>query len=198
MAERTEPAERETCLPDSDEALVARLLVHDTDALAALYDRYARALLSLALRLLGDHRIAEEVVQECFVKLWRAPQQYQPERGRLLTWLLGVTHHRAIDELRRRRSEQRVIEAGLQEAIVQARVEEDPLQGMWREQQRESVGRALSALPPAQQQVLHLAYFEGMTQGEIADFLGEPLGTVKTRARLGMRKLRELTEVDRG
>jgi len=92
-------------LDEGDAILCARLHARDVGALEALYDRHARALFSLALRMLADYEAAEEVVQETFLKLWQRPDRYEPERGRLLTWLLGVAHHRAVDRLRRRRLE---------------------------------------------------------------------------------------------
>lgn len=179
-----------------DEVLVDRLHARDVRALEALYDRHARALFSLGLKMLGDSEAAEEVVQETFLKLWQQPGRYVAERGRFLSWLLGVAHHRAVDRLRRRRLElrysadRRVADLGSpppdpQEAFL------DSLRG-------EAVARAIRALPEAQRLVVELAYLRGMTQVEISDALGEPLGTVKTRLRLAMQKLRvsgELAEV---
>ena len=186
-------------LIDSDEVLVDRLRARDVGALEALYDRHARALFSLGLKMLGDHEAAEEVVQETFLKLWQQPARYVPERGRLLSWLLGVAHHRAVDRLRRRRLElrystdYRLSEVGSappdpQDAIL------DSLRG-------EAVAKAIRALPDAQRLVVELAYIRGMTQVEISELLGEPLGTIKTRLRLAMQKLRvsmELAELRPG
>jgi RNA polymerase sigma-70 factor (ECF subfamily) len=180
----------------TDEALMARLVLRDAGALEALYDRHARAVYSLALRLLADRAAAEEVVQDCFLKLWRAPHTYQPQRGKPLTWLLGITHHRAVDELRRRRVERRVVEHTVNGDTHEFAISEDPLQALWRDADRETVTNALGALPPEQRLVLQLAYYDGMTQVEIADRLSQPLGTVKTRMRLGLRKLRSLAGVD--
>lgn len=189
-------AERQPSYADcTDEELMALLLSRDPRALEALYDRHARALFSLATRVLGDRASAEEVVQECFLKLWRAPHLYLPERGRPLAWLLGMTHHRAVDELRRRRNERRMLESANGEVWLGR--EEDPEERAWVGLESQSIARALESLPAPQRQVLHLAYFEGMTQTEIATYLSEPLGTVKTRVRLAMRKLRSLAEVDR-
>lgn len=176
----------------SDEELMARLAERDTRALEVLYDRHARALYSLALRILGEPAAAEEVVQECFLKLWRAPERYQARRGRPLAWLMGVTHHRAVDELRRRRTERRLLDGHAARAVVEHGP--DPEQEVSANLEREKLGRALSNLPEAQRLVLRLAYFEGMTQAEIAERLGEPLGTIKTRARLAMQKLRAFKE----
>ena len=177
----------------SDEELMARLARRDQRALEALYDRYARALYALALRLLGERSAAEEVVQECFLKVWHAPDRYQASRGRPLTWLLALAHHRAIDELRRRRNEQRLANASIDGEAAASTIIEGPETQVWSTLEREELARALAALPPAQQEVLRLAYFEGLTQTEIARHLGEPLGTIKTRVRLAMQKLRAAT-----
>ncbi len=176
-----------------DETLCARIRARDVRALEALHERHGRALFSLALRMLAESEAAEEVVQETFLKLWQQPDRYRPERGRLLPWLLGVAHHRAVDRLRRRRLEQRynanprLAEFGSpppdpQDTFV------DTLRG-------EAIARALRTLPEAQRQAVELAYVRGMTQVEIAQFLGEPLGTVKTRLRLAMQKLRGSAEL---
>ena len=175
-------------LAEPDEVLVERLHARDVGALEVLYDRHARALFSLAVKMLGDHEAAEEVVQETFLKLWQQPDRYVSGRGRLLSWLLGVAHHRAVDRIRRRRLEQRystdhrLTEFGSpppdpQDAFI------DSLRG-------EAVARAIRGLPEAQRRAVELAYVHGMTQVEIAALLGEPLGTVKPRLRLAMQKLR--------
>lgn len=171
-----------------DDGLVARLLLRDVQALELLYERHARALFSLALKMLAEVEAAEEVVQETFLKLWQRPEAFAPERGRLVSWLLGVAHHRAVDRLRRRRLElrystdYRLVDIrdgppGPEEALL------DSLRG-------DAIVRALQTLPEAQRRVVDLAYVGGLTQVEIADALGEPLGTVKTRLRLAMQKLR--------
>src|SRR5712691_3566409 len=177
----------------TDEALVALLGSRDVHALESLYARHARAVYSLALKMLGDPTAAEEIVQECFLKLWRQPELYLPERGKLLSWLLGVTHHRAVDQLRRRKLEQRFVSDG--DLEPQAGGDGDPELQAWGRFQSEAVGRALASLPPSQRLALELAYLRGMTQAEIAASLGEPLGTIKTRTRLAIQKLRALPEL---
>ena len=177
----------------SDEGLVELLGRRDVAALETLYGRHARAVYSLSLKMLGDPAAAEEVVQEAFLKLWRQPHLYQAERGKLLPWLLGVTHHRAVDQLRRRRLEQRHTVDG--EFDPPAGGEGDPEQHAWGRFRVEAVGRALAMLPPSQRVALELAYLRGMTQAEIAAALGEPLGTIKTRMRLAMQKLRAVPEL---
>ena len=177
----------------ADEVLAELIARREVAALEALYHRHARAVYSLALKMLADPAGAEEIVQECFLKLWRQPELYQARRGRLLPWMLGVAHHRAIDRLRRRRLEQRHAIDGLPD--VPSNGEGDPERHVWGRFQVEAVGRALAELPPTQRQVLELAYLRGMTQTEIATSLGEPLGTIKTRMRLAMQKLRAVPEL---
>ncbi len=176
-----------------DESLVLLLHQRDVRALEPIYARHTRAVYSLALKILADPTVAEEVVQECFLKLWRQPELYQPERGKLISWLLGVTHHRAIDLIRRRRLEQRYAVDG--EVDAPTGREADPEQLVWGRFQVEAVGRALATLPASQRLTLELAYLHGMTQVEIATSLGEPLGTIKTRMRLAMQKLRAVPEL---
>jgi RNA polymerase sigma-70 factor, ECF subfamily len=174
-----------------DETLVRLLVQQDVLALEALYHRYSRPIFSLALKILGDREVVEEVVQEVFLRLWTRAFGYDPQRGKLLSWLLTITHHRAIDELRRRRTQPEV--EGLQEQL--AAVEEsdaDPSRSLTQVEEREAVQRALAQLPEAQRKPIQLAYYGGLTQVEIAQLLNEPLGTIKTRMRLGMQKLRVL------
>jgi len=174
-----------------DEALVRLLVLQDVRALETLYQRYSRPIFSLALKILGDREVVEEVVQEVFLRLWTRAQGYNAERGKLLSWLLTITHHRAIDELRRRRTQPET--DGLQEQLAAAEQPEgDPSASLAQVEEREAVQRALAQLPPAQRKPIEMAYYGGMTQVEIALALHEPLGTVKTRMRLGMQKLRGL------
>jgi RNA polymerase sigma-70 factor (ECF subfamily) len=177
----------------ADEELVSLLGRRDVRALEILYSRHARAVYSLSLKMLGEPAAAEEIVQECFLKLWRQPELYQADRGKLLSWLLGVTHHRAVDQLRRRRLEQR--HTINEEVQPSADGGTDPEQHLWGRFQMEAVERALADLPPSQRLALELAYLGGMTQVEIAASLGEPLGTIKTRMRLAMQKLRAMPEL---
>ncbi|MGH2351555.1 MAG: sigma-70 family RNA polymerase sigma factor [Chloroflexota bacterium] len=174
-----------------DDTLVRLVVQQDVRALEALYQRYSRPIFSLALKILGDREVVEEVVQEVFLRLWTRAFGYDPQRGKLLSWLLTITHHRAIDELRRRRSQPEV--DGLQEQL--AAIEEtdaDPSKSFAQVEEREVVQQALAQLPEAQRRPIQLAYYGGLTQVEIAHVLKEPLGTIKTRMRLGMQKLRLL------
>jgi RNA polymerase sigma-70 factor (ECF subfamily) len=181
----------------SDEELVALLAARDVTALDTLYGRHARATFALALKLLGDRELAEEVVQESFLTLWRRSDAFVPQRGRFLPWLLGVTHHRAVDVLRHRQLEaRRRVDADVVQ-VVDASVGADPEACAWDQARAEAVGRALATLPQEQRRALELAYYGGLSQSEIARALREPLGTVKTRIRLGMQKLRDSIEMQR-
>ncbi|MBA2277670.1 MAG: sigma-70 family RNA polymerase sigma factor [Chloroflexia bacterium] len=166
----------------------------DARAIEVLYDRYNRIVFSFALRIVGDRQIAEELLQEVFFRVWRQAATFTDRRGSFVTWLLSITHNMAIDELRRRR---RRPQRADQEDPVQVlanlpdrgnSVEHD----VWLNSLRDQVNVAMEALPAAQRDALELAYFRGLTQREIADELGQPLGTIKTRMRLGLRKLRDI------
>lgn len=177
----------------------------EAEALEALYDRYSSLVFSVGLRMLRDPQLAEDVVQEVFVRLWRQPASFDPERGRFISWLMSVTRNRALDELRRisrrTRTEDRESDEHPLDALPTHDRMDDPVLGVELLEQREVVQAAMTRLPPEQRRVIELAYFSGLTQTEISDVTGEPLGTVKTRTRLGMQKLREalgpLVEVDR-
>jgi RNA polymerase sigma-70 factor (ECF subfamily) len=191
---------------DDDATLVASVAQGDARALELIYERHSRGVYSLAVRLLADGPAAEEVVQETFLKLWRQPASYQPGRGRLLPWLLGVAHHHAIDLLRRRQLEQRhrvpspphPNNDGLIDLLDNFGLtsgEGDPQIRAGAFEQRMAIGRALASLPSEQWLPLELAYYKGLTQVEIAAALGLPLGTVKTRMRLGLQQLRKAPEL---
>jgi RNA polymerase sigma-70 factor (ECF subfamily) len=193
---------------NDDANLVASIARGDSSALELLYERHSRGVYSLAVRLLSDGPAAEEVVQETFLKLWRQPSAYQPTRGRLLPWLLGVAHHHAVDLLRRRQLEQRhrmppaphANGDGLTDLLDSfglASAEGDPQLRAGAFEQQRAVSRALEDLPREQRIPLELAYFRGMTQLEIATQLRLPLGTVKTRMRLGLQQLRKAPELSR-
>jgi RNA polymerase sigma-70 factor (ECF subfamily) len=156
------------------------------------------------MRLLGDGPAAEEVVQETFLKLWRQPAAYQPARGRLFTWLLGVAHHRAVDLLRRRQLEERhrVAGASTGQSLVDlfdnlglTSGDDDPQSRLGNLEQRVALEHALGRLPVEQRLALELAYYRGLTQAEVAARLGEPLGTIKTRMRLALQQLRKAPEL---
>jgi RNA polymerase sigma-70 factor (ECF subfamily) len=191
-----------------DATLVEWLAQGDAHALELIYERHSRGVYSLALRLLTDGPSAEEVVQETFLKLWRQPSAYHASRGRLLAWLLGVAHHHAIDLLRRRQLEQRHrVQAAthtngdglvdLLDNLGLTSTDGDPQSRAGAFEQQIAIGRALASLPNEQRLPLHLAYYKGMTQLEIATLLGSPLGTIKTRMRLGLQQLRKAPELGR-
>jgi RNA polymerase sigma-70 factor (ECF subfamily) len=183
--------------PIADEQLVQRIVSGDASALEALYDRYIRQCFGLALRMLGDSAVAEEVIQEVFIKLWSQPLSYSSQRGKFASWLLSLVHHRCIDELRRRSR----TEVALDEPTGENQIERepvatgaDPSEQVWLMEQQRAVRDALGKIAPNQRQVLEMAYFNGLSQSEIAAKLNQPLGTVKTRIRLGMQNLRSLLE----
>ena len=173
-----------------DAKLVRPLADGNAEALRALWDRHARYLYSLSYRILRDSGWAEEVVQDVFMRLWKNPQKYDPSRGELRTWLLTITHHAAVDGLRGRRGTATAREAGPEMLDFLAHRDDDPSDSAWNSIRAESVRDAVSELPPEQREVMELIYFSGLTQREISERTHQPLGTVKTRLRLGMQKLR--------
>jgi len=180
---------------ETDQALVAQIVERDSAALDEVYRRYSRSVYSLAYRVLGDSTAAEDVVQEVFLKLWRQPQSYNPERGSLGPWLLSVTHNRAIDVLRRRRvREEYQLPETLEFEDIVVDQGADPSDLASLHEAADAIRRALAQIPEAQRQAIEMAFFQGKTHAEISEELGEPLGTAKTRIRLGMRKLRTFLE----
>jgi RNA polymerase sigma-70 factor (ECF subfamily) len=169
-----------------------QLSLRDRHAFEVIYDRYGDLVYSTALRVLRDPQLAEDISQEIFVRLWRKPERYVAERGRFLTWLISVTRNRAVDEVRARGRRQRYETASPEEQERELPASEaiDPALNAQLAEGRRIVRAALAELPPEQRQVIELAFFGGLTQREIADRLAQPLGTVKTRIRLGMQKLR--------
>lgn len=173
-----------------DSALVVLVARRDEAALGALYDRYNRLVYSLALRVVGERTLAEEIVMDSFVSVWRAADSFIEERGRFVAWLTSVARHRAIDELRRLNVRPEGSSVELDEAIKTSGP--DPLEDVVDVRQRREVVRGvLAQLPDAQREALELAYFGGLTQQEIAEKTNTPLGTIKTRMRLGMLKMRD-------
>ena len=171
----------------SDEALVALVARSDDSALAELYDRFGRVAYGLALRILRDQALAEDAVQEGFLAVWRSADRYVPERAKASTWILTLVHRRAVDLVRheeRRRGEP--IEAAREAAS------EMTDEAAWLRLERGRVQEALRKLPDQQREALELAYYGGFTQSELAERLGEPLGTIKSRMFNGLSHLREL------
>ncbi|HEY7294463.1 MAG TPA: sigma-70 family RNA polymerase sigma factor [Dehalococcoidia bacterium] len=175
----------------TDADLVAALAARDASALEALYERYGRLAFSLAVRIVGSPETAEEIVQEAFLSIWRGAATYQPNRAAVRTWLLSITHHRAVDAVRR-------WSARVQTAPLEDQPQLVGGQDVWADVSaslvREEVRSALSQLPEEQRQSIELAYFGGLTYPEVAEKLGVPLGTVKSRLRLGLQKLQSLLE----
>ena len=181
----------------SDVELVRLVAEGDPRALEQLYDRYSRPAYALARRITGEAVFAEEVVQEVFFALWRAPSKYDPARGGFASWLLATTHHKSVDAVRReetlrKRRAQAVEEAEwFTSAASDTPAVEDEV---WVGLRGERVRNALRELPQPQREALTLAYFGGYTQREIATLTNTPLGTVKTRMLAGMRRLRQLLD----
>jgi RNA polymerase sigma-70 factor, ECF subfamily len=173
----------------SDAELLRAIRGGDEGALEQLYDRYRLILFGLLLRILHSRAEAEDCLQEIFLQVWRRASDFDEARGRPFTWLVTMTRSRAIDRLRSLGSRDRVARESAQEVIEET---SDAAQDAMRAEQSATVRRALGALPAEQRRVLELAYFDGLTQTEIAARLDQPLGTVKTRTRSGMLKLREL------
>ena len=173
-----------------DGELVELVAQKDAGALEALYERYGRAAYSLARRILTEETLAQDVVQEVFLSLWRDARRFDAGRGTVATYLLSMTHHRAVDVVRREENLRRwrTSDEGLElEADPKVRVEDEVLTL----ERRAEVRSALQELPAAQREALLLAYFGGYTQREVAALVGVPLGTVKTRMAAGMRKMKE-------
>ena len=177
----------------SDTDLIGRASEGDARALEVLYDRYSRVVYSFALRIVGDPQLAEELLQEVFFRAWQQGAAFRAARGTFITWLLSITHNMAIDEVRKRRRRPQRADNEEPEAALAAVQDEgqDVEEEVWLSSLRTTIAGALEQLPPAQRDAIELAYFQGLTQREIAERLGEPLGTIKTRMRLGIQKLRE-------
>ena len=173
----------------SDEALVALVARSDDGALAELYDRHGRVAYGLALRILRDASLAEDAVQDAFLGVWRTAARFLPERGKASTWIMTIVHRRAVDLVRREERRRTEPVDAAEEATGDA-TDEMALLSV----ERERVRTALRALPGAQREALELAYFGGFTQSELADRLGEPLGTIKSRMFNGLTRLRALLE----
>jgi len=170
-------------------ALIARIAAGDRDAFGRFYDAFAALVFGLIRRILRDQQAAEEVLQDVFWQIWREAPHYDPDRGSPEAWLLMRARTRAIDKLRSIRRREKTFVTPVDEAIARPGERAADSAGMVAEDRR-TLDAALAELPPAQRRVIELAFFEGLTQSEIAARLGEPLGTVKTRARLGLERLR--------
>jgi RNA polymerase sigma-70 factor (ECF subfamily) len=173
----------------SDEALVALVARSDDDAFAELYDRYGRLAYGLARRILRDASLAEDAVQDAFLTIWRSASRFSEERAPARVWILTLVHRRAVDLVRhheRRRAEQL--------PQVEEKGDDAADETVWLRLERERVRNALGQLPDQQREAIELAYFGGFTQSELAERLGQPLGTIKSRMFSGLARLRELLE----
>jgi len=185
-------------LQPADEDLVVLVTRGDDSAITLLYDRHARAVYSLTLKVVHNKEVAEELTQEVFLRVWQQASTYHRDRGRFISWVLGIAHHIAIDELRRRKSRPQQVYAQpddsrpMFDVADQSPLPDEMVMGGLR---RERIVEVLAELPRNQREVIELSYFGGLTQSEIAERTHEPLGTIKTRTRLALQRLRgKLTE----
>ncbi len=176
--------------PPEDSELVDRIAGREEAALAELFDRYAGLLLALARRIVADPADAEEILQEVFLQVWNQAGRYDRARSSVSTWLVLITRSRAIDRLRSRQVKDRTLQA-VQQEKPDPHTSPRGLGAVLLDQRRQRLRQEMQELPEEQRQVLELAFFQGMTQSEIADSTGIPLGTVKTRTLLAMKKLRK-------
>src|ERR687890_1917401 len=178
--------------PSADEDLISFVGRGDAEAFTTLYDRHSHAAFSLAYRMMGERQASEDLAQDAFLKVWRSATSYRPERGSVRTWLLSIVRNRGIDQIRSQASRRRT-----QEKIEASAPRSQPSEAFaetWRNSQREQVREALNTLPPEQLKILELAYFSGYTHVQISDLVDVPLGTVKGRMQLGLKKIRDYFE----
>ena len=184
----------------ADEDLMQLMRGGNPRAFEAIYERHSGAAFSLAYRMVGRGNVAEDVVQEAFLSIWRSGARYERARGSVRTWVLGIVHHRAIDQLRRSsvHSKRRASDEGIEDRIESGERTDVEVA---RRDEAQAIRSAMETLPPEQSHVIELAYFGGFTHTEIAAILETPVGTVKGRMRLGLEKLRDrlaLLEVQPG
>ncbi len=174
-----------------DRELVLGIRRRDEEAFRGLFGRYAPSATSLAMRVVRQPHLAEEIVQEAFMALWRNPAAYDDARGSVKSWLMGMVHHRAVDMVRREESLRRRAEKTAHQAMeLESDHADEVVEQIGLPEERRRVRAALDELPEAQREVLERMYFDGMSQSQIAETTGLPLGTVKSRTLLGMRRLR--------
>jgi RNA polymerase sigma-70 factor, ECF subfamily len=173
----------------ADENLISFVGKGDAEAFTILYDRHSHAAFSLAYRVMGERQAAEDLVQDTFLKLWRSATSYRPERGSVRTWLLSIVRNRGIDQIRSQASRRRTQETF--EASAPRSQPSEAFAETLRNSQRNQVREALDTLPPEQLKILELAYFSGYTHVQISELVDVPLGTMKGRMRLGLKKMRD-------
>lgn len=181
--------------PVSDAELIKRIAARNQEALGHLYDRYSGLLTALARRILNDTNDAEEILQEVFLQVWHQAPRYDTRRSSVSTWLVLITRSRSIDRLRSRQVVDRTL-ANLQHEKRETHTSPEGVASVWMDERRERLRAEMRQLPPDQKQVLELAFFQGMTQSEIAESTRIPLGTVKTRTLLAMKKLRKALQAE--
>lgn len=179
-----------------DEALMVQVAAGNSHALELLYERYARVVYGLALRMLANAELSEDVVQETFWRVWRRGATFRVGHSQFTSWLFGIAHNLCIDELRRQRSRPTPVYDNADNPLLHALPDtgEDVDTLTWQAEQRRLIVDALRQLPADQREAIELAYFRGLSQREVAEHLGDPLGTVKTRIRLGLQKIRQLLQ----
>jgi len=180
-----------------DEALVRAIAARDHAALRLLFDRYAPAAMGLAARVLRDAMLAEDVVQEAFLAIWEHPDNYRPDRGSVRAFIFQIVHNRAVDRVRREASQQRRV---AEQAVLADRdepgIDEVVTDDAELADRRRQMRAALTSIPAEQRRIIELMYFDGLTQRQVAERLDLPLGTVKSRTLLAMRKLRAALVAD--
>ncbi|MDA0595411.1 MAG: sigma-70 family RNA polymerase sigma factor [Chloroflexi bacterium] len=181
-----------------DLELLAKIGEQDRQALAALYDRYGRRVFALAVRMLNDPLGSEEVTQDVFMSVWRRGASYTSKKGKFTTWLFSITHNRTIDELRKRRRDRSRENADIDDHLNIQSGDISPADAAVARYEYAKIRAAMERLPVEQKSVVELSYFKGLTQTEIATKTGQPLGTVKTRMRLALKKLRTALSAEMG
>ena len=180
-----------------DALLLQRIAGEDQSALGILYDQYGRLIYSIAVQILSDDVLAEEVTQDVFIQVWKKAATYDSSQGKVLTWLASIARHRAIDQFRHRRIRPEGRSVAWEDCCEDQSDSSLSIEpGMLDQETRQQIQQALASLPKDQREALSLAYFNGLTQQQIADHLGEPLGTIKTRVRLALQKMRSMLGQD--
>ena len=178
--------------------LLEHISNQDRDALATLYERFGRRVFSLAVRILSDSVSAEEVTQDVFMSVWRRGATYVSKKGKFTTWLFSIAHNRTIDELRKRRRDLSRTNDDIDDHLNLKSGDVSPADATVAQSEYAKIRAAMEDLPEEQKNVVELSYFKGLTQTEIAEKTGQPLGTVKTRMRLALKKLRKALSAELG